>query len=344
MSEFSTSQKDPRKIIIVEDEPVSLKLLTRHLEKAGYVVDPYVNGKVAADAIMALRSGIVVADWNMPEMDGLQLLKFVRGMQEMSALGSIYYILLTANDDKEALVTGLDAGADDFLAKPYAKAELLARIRAGERILNLSDEIMARQTQLAKANLELENVRRSLQNMANLDSLTGIPNRRAFFDRFQDMMSVSTRHDRPLTCLMLDVDKFKSVNDTYGHHAGDCVLKQVAHAIKTGLRRHDFCGRLGGEEFAVLCPETPLDGALQLAERLRGKIESMETNIGEKLLRVTASFGVTGLIADDHAPDVMLGRADAMLYRAKESGRNQVWSMDEVGRAAKYPCAVPAKV
>lgn len=336
MSDTTSNRPQKRTIVIVEDEPVSLKLLGRHLERAGYDVLGFENGKLATDAILEQRSGIVIADWNMPEMDGLQLLQFVRGMEDMNALGSIYYILLTANDDKDALVTGLDAGADDFLAKPYAKAELLARIRAGERIMDLRDEIMTRQTELAKANLQLEHAKRTLQTIASVDALTDIPNRRSFFERFEEMMSVAARHDRPLSCIMLDVDKFKNVNDTYGHHAGDCVLKSVANILKSGLRRHDVCGRLGGEEFAVLCPETPLDGALLVAERLRAAIEAYETDTGDEVLQVTSSFGVTTITPDDQTPDEMLGRADVMLYQAKENGRNQVWSIDENGRSERY--------
>jgi two-component system cell cycle response regulator len=323
---------DCRPIIVVEDDSTSRKLLTRYLEKAGYSVQAYPDARAATQAILDLRAGVIIADWNMPGMSGLELVRFVRGMEEMKALDSIYFILMTASGEKDRLVEGLLAGADDFLAKPYHREELLARLKAGERIVNLQAELLSRQAELARANLDLEATRRKLEQMASTDMLTGMYNRRALFERFVDAFSVSQRHGRPLSCIMLDVDHFKRVNDTYGHSAGDAVLRTVGQVMCDNIRRHDTCGRLGGEEFCVVCPETPLAGAAHLAERLRQAIAAETVKTGDVTLHITASFGVATRHPADTQLEMILDRADAMLYRAKDSGRNQVWSIDPQGR------------
>lgn len=325
----------PRVIITVEDDPLTRRLLSRYLGDAGYEVLEYENGRAAQDTILAMRNGIVVCDWHMPVMDGMALLAFVREMEREKALGTIYFVMLSANDDRDSLVHALDHGADDFLTKPYHKAELLARIRVGERMLSLQEAVWGRQTELAKANMELNVARKRLETMANSDALTGLPNRRALFDRLQDTWSISARHRRPLSAIMLDVDRFKTVNDTYGHHAGDAVLRGVAHVVRAAVRRHDLCARFGGEEFCIVCPETPLDGAAILAERVRSALQSTPIDIGTQSLNVTASIGVSTRIDTDTSPDDLISRADTMLYRGKESGRNQVWQIDGQGLASR---------
>lgn len=327
-------------IVSVDDDHDSRALLSQLLADEGYEILEFDNAREAQDAILAMRNGIVLADWMMPGTDGLALLRFIREMESMQALGSVYFIMLTGAKSREELIQALDAGADDYMTKPYDQQELMARIRAGERILNLQQQVWERQTDLAKANLELTAARRRLEQMANTDALTGLLNRRALFDRFRDCCSIAERHSRALSCIMLDVDKFKSVNDTYGHHAGDCVLKAVAMALRGSLRRHDICGRFGGEEFCIVCPETPLDGAGLVAERLRQALENETIDADGQILRVTASFGVATQQPGDRRPEEMVNRADAMLYRAKQSGRNQVWMIDPQGLATRYAEAV----
>lgn len=324
-----------RKVIIAEDDPDSRRLLQRVLERAGYEVAAFENGRLAKESIVELQSGLVVADWHMPEMTGIELLEFVRGMEQLGALRSIYFILLTAQTDKKNLVQGLNAGADDYLIKPYCPEELLARLQAGARILDLQDKLVDRQTELARATLDLDAAHRRLAQMASVDALTGLFNRRALFDRFSEYWSLSTRHRRPLSCIMLDVDRFKSVNDTYGHPAGDAVLKMVAASLRKHLRKQDICGRFGGEEFCVICPETPLEGAEIVAERLREGLAAECTTVDEHTLQVTASFGVSIRQDRDTRAEDLVNRADAMLYQAKHNGRNQVWSIDAHGRTRR---------
>ncbi len=319
------------RILIAEDEPASLALLQRYLEKAGYEVVPCANGREARDAIHDANCGLVVADWMMPEMDGLQLLQYVREMQSLGALGGIYYILLTALTEKERVVEGLEAGADDYLVKPYHRQELLARIRAGQRIQSLQAELLARQRELALANVELEALSRRLSVTANTDELTRLPNRRAVFERMGDYFSLAKRHGNALSFIMFDVDRFKSVNDTYGHGFGDTVLQAIAERLQQTIRRHDLCGRLGGEEFCVACLETDIVGAVRLAERLRYAIEHEPISAGGTSLVVTVSLGVVQCTAQHGTIEAMVSEADQMLYKAKEHGRNQVWFVDSDG-------------
>lgn len=337
-------EKAPYRIIVVEDEESSRRLLVRQLEKAGYAVQSFENGKEATQSILEMRSGIVISDWQMPVMDGIGLVRFVRGMESMHAVGSIYFVLLTANSETDSLVTGLDSGADEYLTKPYCKEELLARIRAGVRIVDLQEELVSRQVALVRANLELELARKRLSQMASTDSLTQLNNRRALLDRLEDHWALAERYGRPLCCIMVDVDRFKSVNDTYGHHTGDVVLRTVATMLRECLRRHDVCGRLGGEEFCIVCPETPLEGAVIVAERLREAIAARVIDAGDHTLQVTASFGVAVRGDSDSRSQDMINRADAMLYKAKENGRNQVWTIDAGGRAERAAAAGPIPV
>jgi diguanylate cyclase (GGDEF)-like protein len=331
----------PRKVIIVvEDDADSRLILERLLTRAGYQVQSFVNGLAAKEPIIELRTGVVIADWNMPDMNGLQLLEFVRGMEQMGALSTIYYILLTAQSEKSQLVHGLNSGADDYLVKPYHHDELLARIQAGVRIVGLQECLHDQQAQLAKSTLELEAARRKLEQMASIDSLTGLLNRRAFYERFSEFWSLSQRHGRPLSCLMLDVDHFKQVNDLHGHAAGDAVLKVLARTLQAHLRKQDICGRYGGEEFCVVCPETSLEGAEMVAERAREAIEAACTEIDGTVLRITASIGVATRADRDPRIEDAVARADAMLYQAKQEGRNQVWSIDPHGRTRRVTNAL----
>ncbi len=309
-------------IVLAEDEPASRMLLARHLSKAGYEVTACENGRIALDAIQQRGSCIVVADWMMPEMDGLELCRTVRGLCETDALGFVYYILLTAHSEKEQIVAGLEAGADDYLTKPYHKQELLARLRAGERIFMLQADLRA--------------ANRQLEQLANTDMLTGLANRRHLFERFAEMWSMGERKGRPLGCVMLDIDKFKSVNDTYGHAAGDYVLKNVARTCRDNLRPYDILGRFGGEEFCIISPENDAAGTAALADRIRRAVAESHFEFEGQTIPVTISLGV-GEREDRHAgPDDLIAVADAMLYQAKENGRNQVWVHMPDGDERRY--------
>ena len=332
----------PRRIIFAEDEPASRALLSRQLESAGYDAIACANGQEALDAIRAEGSGIVIADWMMPELDGLELCALVRELGAMKTLGSVYFILLTANSDKESIVRGLDAGADDYLTKPYHPKELLARIRAGVRIMELQEQAVRSQIEVHKVNAQLAVLNQKLDRLANTDVLTGLANRRRLFERFAEVWSLAERKERALSCVMLDVDRFKRVNDDHGHKTGDLVLKQIAAVLDRHVRQYDICGRFGGEEFLIVCPETELAGAAALAERIRLAVADLAIEADRVTIRPTISAGVAQMDAGHETPDAVIAAADSMLYRAKESGRDRVWAIDQHGNAEPFLSPVAA--
>ena len=334
--------RHPIRIVLADDEPTTRALLVRQLSTAGYQVVACENGKKALEAIRREVSCIVVADWVMPEMDGLELCKTVRALSEMRALSIVYFILLTARSDKGHIVAGLEAGADDYLTKPYHKQELLARLRVGERICGLQTELLQRQIELAKVNSEYAQLNQKLEELANTDMLTGLANRRHFFDRFVEAWALAERKDQPLGCIMIDIDRFKSVNDTYGHAAGDAVLQKLAATCRRSLRRYDILGRIGGEEFCVVAPDTSAEDAAQLAERLRATIANTQFHAGGTAILVTISLGVAGRSASHSGPGDLTIAADSVLYRAKEKGGNQVWVRDCKGAVTPVRALVGA--
>lgn len=332
----------PIRIVLAEDDPASRALLVRQLGTAGHDVIACANGEEALQAVQREGCCIVIADWVMPEMDGLELCRAIRALCKMQALSVVYFILLTAHSDKEEIVAGLEAGADDYLTKPYHKQELLARLRAGERICSLHAELMQRQLELHKVNSEFARLNEKLELAANTDTLTGLANRRHFFEHFAQAWPLAERKEQPLACIMLDIDKFKLINDTYGHAAGDMVLQTLAATCRGCLRRYDLFGRIGGEEFCIVCPDTSVESAARMAERIRDTIARTEFRTDRAVVPVTASLGVAGRRPAHTGPDDLVIAADAMLYRAKQNGRNQVWVCDGDGEANPLDALVGA--
>jgi len=325
------ADNSPHPVVLAEDEDAPRAVLTGQLKRAGYKVIACADGREALDAIRRVGSGILIADWSMPEMDGLELCRAIRQMQQMDVLGIVYFILLTARSDTSDVVRGLEAGADDYLTKPYHWEELLARLRAGGRILGLQDQLIRRQIEVHKVNAQMAVLNAKLEKAANTDALTGLANRRQVFERLNELWSLAERHDHSIACIMLDVDHFKRVNDTHGHATGDEVLKIVARIIAKQVRRYDVCGRFGGEEFIIICPETTLEEAGKLAERVRAAIEAQPLPVDDAFIAVRLSAGVATRRPEGATPDGMIAEADAMLYHAKQNGRNQVWVADAEG-------------
>lgn len=323
-----------RLILVVEDDLATRQLLTHQIQRAGLEVVAFENGRLALEAIVAQGGGLVVADWGMPEMDGLELCRTLRQMEQLETLGSVYFVLLSANDSKESVVTGLAAGANDYLTKPYHEGEMLARLRVGERMLALQEELLLRTREFQKANAQLAVLSRKLDELANTDILSQLANRRCILERLGEACRHAAQHNQPLACIMVDVDRFKQVNDTYGHDAGDQVIRDVAAVLRCGARRPEHCGRLGGEEFIVLAPWLAAPAAVELAERLRVAIQAHIVTCGQHRLRVTASFGVAPWTRKTADPDALLKQADAMLYAAKQNGRNQTWAVVAAGQGS----------
>ncbi len=298
-------------ILLAEDDPVTRMLMTRFLKKAGYEVDAVANGSEALDHMMKRYYPMLVTDWEMPEMDGVALCKAVRNMQ---LDGYVYALLLTARDSKEHIIAGLEAGADDYLIKPVHEAELIARLNAGRRILNLEHSLRA------------ANQRNRILSIT--DALTGAYNRRYLMEQLPRELERCRRYAYPLSVLMCDVDHFKKINDVRGHAAGDEVLQQFAARTQKSIRStSDWVARYGGEEFLVVLPETPHDGALHVAEKLRDLIAATPFPTRNGDCAVTASFGVAS--TGPNGPDIslkvdkLIRAADECLYQSKQNGRNR---------------------
>src|SRR6202140_3931043 len=262
-------------ILLAEDDPVTRMLMTRFLKKAGYEVDAVSNGSEALDKMTARYYPILVTDWEMPEMDGASLCKAVRNLQ---LDGYVYALLLTARDSKDNIIAGLEAGADDYLVKPVPEAELIARLNAGRRILNLEHSLRA------------ANQRNRILSIT--DALTGSYNRRYLMEQLPRELERCRRYAYPLSVLMCDIDHFKKINDACGHAAGDDVLQQfAARAQKTIRTNSDWVARYGGEEFLIVLPETTHEGAVVVAEKIRTLISATPFGTRTGGTPVTAGFG-----------------------------------------------------
>jgi diguanylate cyclase (GGDEF)-like protein len=335
---------DPnRTIILAEDDSASRALLQRQLVNAGYPVVACADGMEALEAVKCAGGGIVIADWIMPNLDGIGLCRRIREMIDCQALGFVYFILLTAQADKEAVIAGFEAGADDYLTKPYDKQELVARLRAGERIYQLQWQLIHRQLEIQQVNAEIVTLNHKLQVLATTDDLTGALNRRAFLERLDEMIAHAEREGRPLGCAMLDLDRFKSINDTHGHQAGDAILRATVDVARDRLRKYDVIGRLGGEEFCVACPGAARHETAVLAERIRAAVEASSVTCNGVSIAATASLGVAILSETESSTQRVLGAADAMLYKAKTSGRNQVWVWTPDGTGTRFDAARAAE-
>ncbi len=309
------------RILAVDDDPVSLKLLVRHLRNAGHLVVTATNGKEALALALQTNPQIVVTDWMMPEMDGLALCKALRRVRTGR---NLYILVLTGRAEEDSVVAAFDAGVDDYIVKPFKPKLLMARIRGGERVVRLQEQVEQDMRIKDEQNANLMAAKRKLKAAAMTDSLTEMPNRRYAMKRLEIEWDSSTRTGLPLAAIMLDIDKFKSINDNYGHAVGDIVLQSTARTIARTLRKGDTCARIGGEEFLVICPATDAEGAFQVAERIRVAIESSTIQAGDFDGAVTASLGVAARMEATETVDGLLRMADGAVYEAKAQGRNQV--------------------
>ncbi|HYK03919.1 MAG TPA: diguanylate cyclase [Thermoanaerobaculia bacterium] len=292
---------DMPNIILVEDDEHVSHLLSRQLTRAGYAVRAAGTITEARELVRDGEWDIAVLDRGLPDGDGLELCSELR---RSSPHG--YIVMLTGENSAEAKLEGFKQGADDYVTKPFVVDELLARIRAGVRIVHL-------QKALIDSN-------RRLEELSLTDGLTSLRNRRAFDERLEDAFEQARRYERPLSLILIDVDYFKPVNDAFGHDTGDEVLKGVAELIAASTRQADFVARIGGEEFAVLLPETPLFEAMQVAEKIRARIATTPV----ATLATTVSLGVANALHSRvTSTSDLFHAADQALYRAKANGRNR---------------------
>lgn len=321
MPNASSNAEGPMRVLVVDDDNSMRALLKALLTHSGYEVFEAKNGQEGFDMALEVRPQIMITDWLMPEMDGVEL---TRALRQTKLGRAIYILILTALEAEEKLIEAFDAGVDDFMSKPLKSRVLGARLRAGQRVVMLQQEIERDREEIRRFAAELAVTNRRLQEAALTDVLTGFPNRRYAIERFQQEWQASNRSKRPLSCMMIDVDHFKNINDTHGHDVGDVVLKQTAQAIKSGLRAQDVVCRTGGDEFIVICPETDLAQALICGERVRKAVHEMKLTTGTLNLKGSVSVGVA--VRDEKMTDVdaLIKRADEGVYLAKQGGRDKV--------------------
>jgi diguanylate cyclase (GGDEF)-like protein len=307
--ELSTGVGAPGlQVLVADDSPVSRKLVEHALEGCGYELLFAKSGREALDLFARYHPSIVISDWMMPDLCGLDICQQLRADVHR---GYTYIILLTSISEKDNVVKGLAAGADDYLTKPFDPGELLARIGVGRRIIDLHRQIAAKN--------------KLLEEMAHTDALTGLPNRRAIEDWAARQLRGAARHKFAYWVVLADLDSFKTINDTYGHEGGDVALQQFSEIMKTVTRASDICGRLGGDEFLLVITHVETESILATVERFREKLHTQQIQIGENKVSLTASFGIAGF----HGKEVsdfrtLMRRADKALYIAKNAGRDQV--------------------
>jgi diguanylate cyclase (GGDEF)-like protein len=313
------AERAPVHILLVDDDDRLARLVAHHLTRAGYHVRTATNGLEALRIATNEAPHIVVTDWMMPEMDGLQL---CRALRKTESGRKTYVLMLTAKEDEDRIVDAFHAGADDFVTKPFNPRILLARVGAGQRIVELQLRIDAdkrvREQQVAEMGL----LTRKLRAAALTDVLTELPNRRYAMNRLEHEWDAAVRLDRPLSVSMIDIDEFKRINDLHGHDVGDSVLKATAATLRSYTRRGDVICRLGGEEFIVIHVNCDGPSALVCAERLRTQVEASRVESGGFRGNVTISIGIAERSATFLDADVLLKAADQAVYAAKAAGRN----------------------
>lgn len=297
------------KVLLAEDDPTSRRMLEAVLERWGYLVLSAEDGTRAWEILQAADAPrLAILDWVMPGVDGLELCRRIRAREDSSAPYT-YVVLLTSRGSKTDVVAGMDAGADDYVAKPFDQHELQARLRAGRRIVELEEQ--------------LRGMQEDLRRQSRSDPLTGILNRRAILEILEAELHRARRDLTPLAISLVDLDRFKVINDTLGHAAGDAALLEFVRRVQESLRSYDSFGRLGGEEFLIVVPGASLECVGSLFSRIQNAMSERAFTLGAASWNLTISQG--GAVSGGFEKvEELLGRADRALYRAKAGGRNRV--------------------
>jgi two-component system cell cycle response regulator len=300
--------KEAMQILIADDDPVSGKILEKNLHKWGYKTLLANNGHEAWQALQKPGLRLALLDWMMPKITGLKLCQRIR---RISKPNYTYIILLTAKDGLPDIIKGLEAGADDYMTKPVNFMELHARLQTGRRIIQLEDHLLKTQ--------------KRLYELSTRDNLTALWNRATILRFLQEELEQGAREKSPTSTIMLDVDLFKIVNDTYGHLAGDAVLRGIAAGLTKNVRLYDKIGRYGGDEIFIVLPNCGLNNVAKIAERLRLACARNKIKVPGGRISVTLSLGCASSEARDRpSVDQMIFACDRALYQAKHLGRNCV--------------------
>ncbi|MDP6762577.1 MAG: diguanylate cyclase [Planctomycetota bacterium] len=311
----------PLQVLVVDDDTTGLHLLEENLKRGGYEVRVAPDGEAALRAVVAAPPQIVVCDWQMPRMNGLEL---CRALRRMDGGAEIYFVLVTGHDAQATVVEAFDAGVDDYIQKPFDPRVLLARIKGGRRVIELQRQFERDQQTIQRQVAELQRLTRRLRSAALTDTLTGLPNRRFAMRRLQQAWESSTRTDQPLSIVMVDIDEFKRINDEYGHAAGDIALRQTSEVLRSVLSADEDVCRLSGDELLVICPGSDMAAAARMAEALRRAVGEQAFAWGGETVNVTLSLGVASRCRWMESSDAFLEAADEAAYAAKEGGRNRV--------------------
>jgi diguanylate cyclase (GGDEF)-like protein len=296
------------KLLIAEDDLISMKILEKHAKTWGFEVYTANNGKKAWNTFQKENIQIAILDWMMPRMSGIELCEHIR---QKTSEEYAYIILLTSRKNQNDVITGLTAGADDYITKPFNIPELKIRLKIGSRIIKLQQQLLES--------------KRKIQEIAIHDSLTTLLNRTEIVRILSEAFEQTRREKKPLGAIMLDIDHFKKINDNFGHQTGDSVLTEIAIRLKENIRPYDKIGRYGGEEFLVVLPNCGLIEVAQIAERLRVSICKKKIKTENQLLNISISLGCTSLENPNiSSPKELMNISDHALYEAKKEGRNRV--------------------
>jgi two-component system cell cycle response regulator len=320
--EAANDAPDPgaMRALVVDDDAATRMTLQALLLRAGYQVACAEDGVGGMDRALEFQPHVMVVDWVMPQMNGLELTRTLR----QTRMGrNIYIIVLTSHEDEERLVEAFEAGADDYMVKPLQPRVLEARLRAGQRLIKLQKELEAEREEIRRYAAELGVSNRRLQEIAMTDALTGFPNRRYAMGRIGQEWAIALRSERPLSCMLIDVDYFRQINETYGHDVADQVLEQTARAIRDCMRAQDVVCRTGGDEFLIICPDTTLEQAMACAQRVCAGVAAVPLHAGQLRLKSSISIGVAERLGPMPDADALLAVADQALLSAKKAGRGR---------------------
>lgn len=320
LKEESKPAKELVRVLVVEKDAALRRQLAETLRVHHYEVANTHDVSEGLSMALQFQPHIVIADSGKPGMDGMALCKALR---ETTIGRHIYLLLLSSQDSEQRLVEAFESGVDDYLAKPVKEPVLLARLRAGERVVRMQREMNNDRDEIRRLAAEMATINRKLREVALMDSLTGIPNRGYAMERLDHDWAAARRQQSPLACIMVDIDHFKRINDEHGHAAGDTVLKQAAQIMRQSARAQDVVCRIGGEEFLVICPASDTVAAYLCAERLRTALAGARFEVGQQRIPVTISLGVAALNARMSDVAMLMREADRALYLAKEGGRNR---------------------